>query len=349
MIKLKSLLENDLDGYDFVGFHRQRRERSQYDDTFITDNNYGNTHFREILDSLFNADRNEAMNKGWIDYSWDQYDEKYEEMEEEVADWLNEKGYRWIFVTQNRPIGVTAYGTYVFKVYFRDKDALHIFDDPMGADDIADAYLYHISNPPKFEDYDENLTEEEYKDPHTSPSKESGSPMFDLSAIYPDDLYTSDAARLYGDGRADDQSSIYIIQRAKGRPKLQVKIYRAIPNRNKEIEKKIKDRSSLIGYVSQFGFAPLKNPKASEIFRKLGYNAEDFIKKMSSEIQALEGKKEARIKLNVGDWVSTSKQYAIDHGKSNLQRNYKIVSKTVPAKHLYTDGNSIHEWGYDPS
>lgn len=155
MIKLKKLLETDLNESDFVGFHRQRRERSKYDDTFITGNDYGNTHFREILDSLFNKDRNEAMVNGWIDYSWDQYDEKYDEMEEEVAHWLNEKGYRWIFVTQNRPIGVMAYGTYVYKVYFDDKDVLHIFDDPMGADDVAYAYLYHISNPPRFELYDQ--------------------------------------------------------------------------------------------------------------------------------------------------------------------------------------------------
>jgi hypothetical protein len=52
--------------------------------------------------------------------------------------------------------------------------------------------------------------------------------------------------------------------------------------------------------------------------------------------------------INPGDWVTPTKDYAIQHGESNLQGQYRIVSKKVPAKHLWTDGNSIHEWGYDP-
>lgn len=51
-----------------------------------------------------------------------------------------------------------------------------------------------------------------------------------------------------------------------------------------------------------------------------------------------------------GDWVTPSKEYAKEHGESNLggKGKYKIASMRVPAKHLYTDGNSIHEWGYHP-
>lgn len=50
-----------------------------------------------------------------------------------------------------------------------------------------------------------------------------------------------------------------------------------------------------------------------------------------------------------GDWVTQTKEYAHDHGRNNLNDNYKIVSKTVNARDLYTDGNSIHEWGYHPT
>lgn len=50
-----------------------------------------------------------------------------------------------------------------------------------------------------------------------------------------------------------------------------------------------------------------------------------------------------------GDWVTINKEYAIQHGESMLDGDYKIASMDVPAKHLYTDANSIHEWGYDPS
>jgi hypothetical protein len=31
----------------------------------------------------------------------------------------------------------------------------------------------------------------------------------------------------------------------------------------------------------------------------------------------------------------------------NLDK-FKVISMVVNAKDLYTDGNSIHEWGFDP-
>lgn len=53
-------------------------------------------------------------------------------------------------------------------------------------------------------------------------------------------------------------------------------------------------------------------------------------------------------KINPGDWVSTSKAYCRDHGRSALNGDYKIVQKTVRARDLFTEGNSLLEWGYDP-
>jgi len=44
-----------------------------------------------------------------------------------------------------------------------------------------------------------------------------------------------------------------------------------------------------------------------------------------------------------------NKNYAIQHGRSTLHDKYKIVSKIVSAKTLYTDANSVHEFGYDPN
>ncbi|MFZ9661402.1 MAG: hypothetical protein ACO29O_05935, partial [Chitinophagaceae bacterium] len=52
--------------------------------------------------------------------------------------------------------------------------------------------------------------------------------------------------------------------------------------------------------------------------------------------------------IKKGDWVTTSKEYAKEHGEANLNNDFKIVHKYVPAKHLYTNGDSIHEWGYYP-
>lgn len=56
--------------------------------------------------------------------------------------------------------------------------------------------------------------------------------------------------------------------------------------------------------------------------------------------------------INKGDWVSPSLKYATDHGHANLKgkhgTDWHVVKKEVPAKHLHTDGNSVHEWGYNP-
>lgn len=53
--------------------------------------------------------------------------------------------------------------------------------------------------------------------------------------------------------------------------------------------------------------------------------------------------------IRPGDWVTISKQYAREHGEANLKGDYKIASKQVPASHLYTNGDSINEWGYHPT
>jgi hypothetical protein len=59
--------------------------------------------------------------------------------------------------------------------------------------------------------------------------------------------------------------------------------------------------------------------------------------------------KDVKASINQGDWVTINRNYAKDHGESTLNGEYKIVSKTVDARDIYTDGNSIHEWGYDPT
>lgn len=52
--------------------------------------------------------------------------------------------------------------------------------------------------------------------------------------------------------------------------------------------------------------------------------------------------------INDGDWVTINKTYAEQHGESVLDGEFKIVEKTVKAKDIYTNGDSIHEWGYSP-
>lgn len=51
--------------------------------------------------------------------------------------------------------------------------------------------------------------------------------------------------------------------------------------------------------------------------------------------------------INPGDWVTPNLDYAIQHGAR--LGDYHVLEKEVPAKHIWTDSNSIHEFGYDPT
>ena len=53
--------------------------------------------------------------------------------------------------------------------------------------------------------------------------------------------------------------------------------------------------------------------------------------------------------INPGDWVTPSRQYALEHGRSNLNGEFKIRSTVAKAGHLWNDANSINEWGYHPN
>ena len=51
--------------------------------------------------------------------------------------------------------------------------------------------------------------------------------------------------------------------------------------------------------------------------------------------------------INPGDWVTPSLDYAHQHGLG--WDSHHIIEKTVPAKHIWSEGNSLHEFGYDPT
>ena len=52
--------------------------------------------------------------------------------------------------------------------------------------------------------------------------------------------------------------------------------------------------------------------------------------------------------INKGDWVTISRNYAKEHGQANLRNDFRIIKKRVYARDIFTDGNSLLEWGYDP-
>ena len=54
--------------------------------------------------------------------------------------------------------------------------------------------------------------------------------------------------------------------------------------------------------------------------------------------------------INPGDWVTTVKSYADEHGYRQYEEGeYTVLSKKVKAKEIFTEGNSIFEFGYSPT
>jgi hypothetical protein len=52
--------------------------------------------------------------------------------------------------------------------------------------------------------------------------------------------------------------------------------------------------------------------------------------------------------ISPGDWVTTVRDYAKDHGESSLNGDYKIIRMLVNARDIYTAGDSMLEYGYHP-
>ncbi len=186
------------------------------------------------------------------------------------------------------------------------------------------------------------LNEEDYRGSHQAPNRDSDdSPMYDVTDKFGEDIYGSNAVRMFGGYGSYDNYSVALIQRARNKPNMQVKIYRAVPKviTNQE---KIDDYQKRMKYILKTG----KLPRDVDNWR----NSSEYYNWLSNEIKrlkALPQEAESKVKINDGDWVTINPVYAKQHGESNLKNNYRIITKTVPAKQLYTDGNSIHEWGYN--
>jgi len=200
---------------------------------------------------------------------------------------------------------------------------------------------------------------EDYRIEHRAPGKEGSAPLWDVSqGIYPDDIYTlptSTAARYYGASERDDGAVVSLIQRLHNKPKAAVKIYRAVP-KAKSLATKIEEFEAKKREHLRRGKLPSANNMSREEAMAAQGGKSKWYDWVSNEIEALK-KQLAKYgepkTLNVsqifpGDWITIWRPYAAQHGNSTLNGEYKILSKTVPASTLYTDGNSIYEFGYNP-
>lgn len=193
-----------------------------------------------------------------------------------------------------------------------------------------------------YEEYD-------YRGQHTAPTAGEGSaPLWDLTKIYPDDIYSNKAVQYYGDASPLDSQAIFIMHSCRNRPNAKVAIYRAVPF-IESTEQKISRLNKEKAHILRRGNSSLSINKQ---MAKLGIdNLSKYYDYISNELKELESSTENNTKLEINphDWVTTVRQYAVDHGEASLKGDYKILKKIVPAKHLFTDANSIFEFGYDPS
>jgi len=190
---------------------------------------------------------------------------------------------------------------------------------------------------------------EDYRGQHQAPTAGEGSaPLWNLTQIYPDDIYSSKAVQYYGDGSSLDGQAISIMHSCQNKPNNKIAIYRAVPN-IESTEEKINRLYKEKAYILKRGNG---NPSINKQMDKLGiHNISKYFNHIYDELKKLEllpPSTKNKLSINKGDWVTTVRQYAVDHGESALLGDYKILKKIVPAKHLFTDANSIFEFGYDP-
>lgn len=178
----------------------------------------------------------------------------------------------------------------------------------------------------------------EYQGHHTPPGPDSGSPLHDLTlnGTYPDDVYSEKGQEYYGTRYPPihDAESFPIVRSVRGKPKSMVTVYRAVP---RELTKQ--DKIDTVD--AQMRKILERGPKHGD------YNS--LHKQREALLGLPDEPKPTKVGINPGDWVTLSRTYAKDHGDGQFEGKYRILSKKVPAKHLYTNGDSIHEFGYHPT
>lgn len=150
---------------------------------------------------------------------------------------------------------------------------------------------------------------EDYRGVHKAPNKED-SPMYDLSNTYPDDIYSQHGARYYGDGDvAMDNYSLSVIGSARNKPNKLIKIYRAVPDLNKDIDREIKARYDITRYYDKYGFLPENNKLVDRLMEKYSnYTGEKYneaiqnvLNDLFKEINELSAKKQNN-KIKINNW-----------------------------------------------
>lgn len=184
-----------------------------------------------------------------------------------------------------------------------------------------------------------------YRGSHLAPGPDFGAPLHDLTGggqMYPSDVYAASASKIYGGGMPYDRKAFDIAQSYKDKPNASVTIYRAVPKELANSEKLADIEKKMATYMKRGTL-----PKDAENFSN-GSKWYDWAYEERNKLRNLPDEPMAEFEINPGDWVTLTKEYAKDHGESALKGKYKILSKKVKAKDIWTNADSIHEFGYHP-
>ena len=184
-----------------------------------------------------------------------------------------------------------------------------------------------------------------YRGSHTAPGPDFGAPLHDLTGggqMYPSDVYSSQATHLYGGGMPYDAKAFGIAQSYKDKPNATVTIYRAVPKEPTNAEKLAEVEKNMAAFMRR-GTLP------SDAHTSKGSDWYNWAHGERERLRNLPEEKVTDINaINPGDWVTLTRDYAKDHGEHALNGKYKIISKKVKAKDVWTNADSIHEFGYYP-
>jgi hypothetical protein len=186
----------------------------------------------------------------------------------------------------------------------------------------------------------------DYRGEHQAPGPEGGAPLHDLTKVYPDDVYGPNGFQYYGEtGDPSDRANFSLVQSMRGKPNAPVTMYRAVPNVPSVAKELAKLEEDMANYQRR-GRLP-RDAWTTDKTRWYDSSAHqrDLLREKAEKEKL---NPPAEIGINAGDWVTTNRQYAKDHGESALNGNYKILTKKARAKELFTAGDSHHEWGYHP-
>lgn len=208
---------------------------------------------------------------------------------------------------------------------------------------VNDAMVYGTGPLARITPQPMRMMPEEYRGSHTAPTRDYGAPLHDLSQMYPDDIYSSKAAQYYGHGVPYDQKAALIMQQYKNKPDATVTIYRAVPKEMSNADKAAELDRHMGAYMRRGLLPQDAHIKEGSKWYDWAYDERDRLRKLPDEpVEGINA-------INAGDWVTLTRDYAKEHGESALRGKYKIISKKVKAKDIYTNADSIHEFGYDPS